>query len=76
MKLAFVNFVVMLLPVAVQPGVGMISSIGVAEGQIPHPGQEVQGFALVVALILISTVLTFFIKETKPRDDAGPGGLH
>ena len=76
MKLAFVNFVVMIFPVVVQPGVGLISSMGLTEGQTPNPGQEVRGFALVVVLILLSTVLTFFVKETKPREDAGPGGLH
>ncbi len=76
MKLAFVNFVVMILPVAIQPGVGLISSMGLSEGQTPNAGQEIRGFALVVVLILMSTVVTFFVKETRPREDAGPGGLH
>lgn len=69
MKLAFVNFVVMLLPVAVQPNVGFLADIGVPEKTLPSDVQELRGYALVVALMIVGTVIAFFVRETKPRKD-------
>ena len=68
-KLAFVNFVVMVLPVFIQPAVGFLAQIGVAKGLVPSPGQELQGYGLVVVLMFISTGLSLCVKDTKPRKE-------
>ena len=68
MKLAFVNFVVMILPVAVQPGVGFISSFGNAPGTTPSSPQELMGFGLVVALMMLGAAFLLFTRETHPRE--------
>lgn len=72
LQLAFVNFVVMMLPVAAQPGVGFLAQEGVAATAQPTPLQELRGFGLVVALIAVGTVISFFIKETTPHEDGAP----
>lgn len=69
MKLAFVNFVVMLLPVVAQPSVGFLANIGVAASGLPSEVQELRGYGLVVALMIVGTIITFFIRDTKPRED-------
>lgn len=68
MKLAFVNFVVMILPVAVQPGVGFISSFGNAPGTTPSSPQELMGFGLVVALMMLGAAFLLFTRETHARE--------
>lgn len=70
LQLAFVNFVVMMLPVAAQPGVGFLAQEGVAATAQPTPLQELRGFGLVVALIVVGTVISFFVKETAPSEDS------
>lgn len=72
MKLAFVNFVVMLLPVVAQPSVGFLADIGVARTGLPSAVQELRGYGLVVALTIVGTVITFFVRETTPREDKAP----
>ena len=72
MKLAFVNFVVMLLPVVAQPSVGFLADIGVARTGLPSAVQELRGYGLVVALMIVGTVITFFVRETTPREDKAP----
>jgi MFS family permease len=74
LKLAFVNFVVMLLPVAVQPGVGFLAGIGVKGDELPTGVQELRGYSLVVALMIVGTVIAFFVRETRPRQDGEPAG--
>ncbi|MCH2160930.1 MAG: MFS transporter [Phycisphaerales bacterium] len=69
MKLAFVNFVVMILPVVVQPGVGFLATMGVTSGSTPTPGQELRGYGLVVALMVVATVILFFVRDTRSRED-------
>ena len=69
LKLAFVNFVVMLLPVAVQPGVGFLSGIGIEGNELPSGVQELRGYSLVVALMAVGTMIAFFVRETQPRKD-------
>jgi nitrate/nitrite transporter NarK len=73
-KLAFVNFVVMILPVAAQPGVGLIADIGITGKALPSGVQELRGYGLVVALMLIGTAIAFFVRETHPRRDDSPVG--
>ena len=68
-KLAFVNFVVMVLPVFIQPAVGFLAQVGVAKGLVPSPGQVLQGYGLVVVLMFISTGLSLCVKDTKPRKE-------
>ena len=68
-QLAFVNFITMILPVAVQPGVGFFADIGVASSKGPSATQELRGFGLIVALMLICTVIAFFVRETQPRKE-------
>jgi len=68
-KLAFVNFVVMVLPVFIQPAVGFLTQIGVAKGLVPSPAQELQGYGLVVVLMLISTGFSLCVKDTRPRKE-------
>ena len=72
MKLAFVNFIVMLLPVVAQPSVGFLADIGVARTGLPSAVQELRGYGLVVALTIVGTVITFFVRETTPREDKAP----
>ena len=74
MKLAFVNFVVMFLPVLAQPSVGFIANMGVASNGLPSEVQELKGYSLVVALMIVGTIITFFIRDTKPRDDSSALG--
>ena len=74
LKLAFVNFVVMLLPVAVQPGVGFLSGIGIEGNELPSGVQELRGYSLVVVLMAVGTVIAFFVRETQPRKDGEPVG--
>jgi MFS family permease len=74
LKLAFVNFVVMLLPVVAQPSVGFIADIGVARNTLPSDLQELRGYSLVVALMVVGTVIAFFVRETHPRQDGEPAG--
>ena len=69
-KLAFVNFVVMLLPVAAQPGVGFLADLGVSGDEIPSGAEELRGYGLVVALMVVGTVIAFFVSDTKPRHDS------
>jgi hypothetical protein len=69
MKLAFVNFVVMLLPVIAQPSVGFLADIGVARNGLPSDVQELRGYGLVVALMIVGTVIAFFVRETAPRQE-------
>lgn len=66
-QLAFVNFVVMMLPVVVQPGVGYLAGLGIPENETPGAVQELRGYALVVGLIGIGTLIACFVKETIPR---------
>ncbi|MFP8880792.1 MAG: MFS transporter, partial [Myxococcota bacterium] len=73
-KLAFVNFVVMILPVAAQPGVGLIADIGITGKALPSGVQELRGYGLVVALMLVGTAIAFFVRETHPRRDDSPVG--
>ena len=68
MKLAFVNFVVMILPVVVQPGVGFLATMGVTSGSTPTAGQELRGYALVVGLMVVATVILFFVRDTRSRE--------
>jgi MFS family permease len=68
-QLAFVNFVTMLLPVAVQPGVGFLAEEGVSSTGEPSATQELRGFGLIVGLMLICTVIAFFVRETHPRKE-------
>lgn len=67
--LAFVNFVVMVLPVLVQPAVGFLAGIGVAADATPSPAQELRGYGLVVVLMVVAAFMTFFVSDTKPRKD-------
>lgn len=76
LRLAFVNFIVMLLPVAAQPGVGFLADYGVQDGATPSPGEELRGFGLVVALIVVGTLISFFVKDTTPREDDGGIAAH
>jgi len=69
MKLAFVNFVVMILPVVAQPSVGFLANIGVAASGLPSEVQELRGYGLVVALMIVGTIITFFVRDTEPRKD-------
>jgi MFS family permease len=71
-QLAFVNFIVMILPVAVQPGVGYLAGIGVSANNLPSATQELRGYALVVGLMMAGTLIACFVRETKPQHDAGP----
>ena len=73
-KLAFVNFVIMILPVAAQPGVGFLADIGVTGNALPSAVQELRGYGLVVALMLVGTAIAFFVRETHPRRDDSPVG--
>ena len=68
-QLAFVNFIVMMLPVVVQPGVGYLAGLGVPENGTPDATQELRGYALVVGLMVIGTLIACFVKETVPRRD-------
>ena len=68
-KLAFVNFVVMVLPVFIQPAVSFLAQVGVAKDLVPSPGQELQGYGLFVVLMFISTGLSLCVKDTKPRKE-------
>ena len=68
-QLAFVNFIVMLLPVVVQPGVGYLAGLGVPEDGTPDGTQELRGYALVVGLMVIGTLIACFVKETAPDGD-------
>jgi len=36
---------------------------------VPSPGQELQGYGLVVVLMFISTGLSLCVKDTKPRKE-------
>jgi MFS family permease len=76
LRLAFVNFIVMLLPVAAQPGVGFLADYGVQDGATPSQGEELRGFGLVVALIVVGTLISFFVKDTTPREDDGGIAAH
>lgn len=69
-QLAFVNFIVMMLPVVVQPGVGYLAGLGVAENATPDAVQEIRGYALVVVLMIVGTVIACFVKETAPQRES------
>ena len=69
-QLAFVNFIVMMLPVVVQPGVGYLAGLGVAENATPDAEQEIRGYALVVVLMIVGTVIACFVKETAPQRES------
>ncbi len=63
------SFIVMMLPVFMQPAVGFLAQIGGAKGLVPSPSQELQGYGLVVVLMFISTGLSLCVKDTKPRKE-------
>ena len=48
--------------------------MGVASNGLPSEVQELKGYSLVVALMVIGTIITFFIRDTKPRDDSSAVG--
>ena len=73
-KLAFVNFVIMILPVAGQPGVGFLADMRTTGNALPSAVQELRGYGLVVALMLVGTAIAFFVRETHPRRDDSPVG--
>lgn len=68
-NLAFVNFVVMVLPVLIQPAVGFLSQMGVSHGKMPSPALELRGYGLVVILMLMATGLALCVRDTKPRQE-------
>ena len=55
-------------------GVGFIANMGVASNGLPSEVQELKGYSLVVALMIVGTIITFFIRDTKPRDDSSALG--
>mgnify|MGYP001999825666 FL=1 len=67
--LAFVNCIVMLLPVIVQPTVGLFSQLGLPSGGRPSSMQELQGYAVVVVGMLAAASLSLLVKDTRPRDE-------
>lgn len=71
-QLAFVNFIVMMLPVVVQPSVGYLAGLGVAENATPDAAQEIRGYALVVVLMIVGTVIACFVKETAHQREIDP----
>ena len=71
-QLAFVNFIVMMLPVVVQPGVGYLAELGVSATDQPTASEELRGYALVVGLMMVGALIACFVKETTARQDVGP----
>ena len=69
--LAFVNFIVMLFPVIVQPAVGLLSQWGLPAGSRPSSMQELQGYAVVVVGMLAAAGLSLLVQDTQPRDEEG-----
>ena len=69
--LAFVNFIVMLFPVIVQPAVGLLSQWGSPPGARPSSIQELQGYALVVVAMLAAAAVSLLVQDTQPRNDQG-----
>lgn len=69
--LAFVNFIVMLLPVIIQPTVGLLSQWGLSTGKSPSSLQELKGYGVVVVVMLAAAGLSLLVKDTRPRDEIG-----
>ena len=73
-SMAFVNFIVMLLPVAIQPLVGFLAQFGLSKGTTPTDLQELRGYGVVVILMLVATGFSFLTKDTEPRPEASSIG--
>ena len=71
--MAFLNFIVMILPVVVQPAVGWLAEAGLSLGTTPSDLQELRGYSLIVILMLISAWLSCYVMETKPRKKLSTG---
>lgn len=69
--LAFVNFIVMLLPVIVQPTVGLLSQWGLPKGSLPSSMDELRGYGVVVVGMIAAAGLSLLVKDTKPREEGG-----
>lgn len=69
--LSFVNFIVMLVPVLVQPTVGLFSQWGLPAGSRPSSLQELQGYAVVVVGMLAAAGLSLLVQDTRPRHEPG-----
>ena len=67
--MAFLNFIVMILPLVVQPAVGWLSEAGLSPGTTPCDLQELRGYSLIVILMLISAWLSCYVVDTKPRKE-------
>ena len=67
--MAFLNFIVMILPVVVQPAVGWLAEAGLSPGTTPSDLQELRGYGLIVILMLISAWLSCYVMDTKPRGE-------
>ena len=71
-QLAFVNFIVMMLPVAVQPGVGYLAGLGVSANSLPTGSEELRGYGLVVGLMMVGTLIACFVEETTAHGHQQP----
>ena len=69
--LAFVNFIVMFLPVIVQPTVGLFSQWGLPKGSLPSSMDELRGYGVVVVGMIVAAGLSLLVKDTKPREEGG-----
>ena len=67
--MAFLNFIVMILPVVVQPAVGWLAEAGLSPGSTPSDLQELRGYSLIVILMLISAWLSCYVMDTNPREE-------